>query len=342
MGEPVTSLYIGENSIRIINAQFNNGQIKVNAFTSQEEMPLLYTTLTEKTINEVASLIDKSFSSLRLNNKNVNIVIPDTLTYSQIQEMPKLKEKELLSAIKYQADQFIPLPLDEASLDLEILNEDAANKKLIVLIVAASEKLISQLTTLVEASGLIPLSIENELSSIGRLLSQCYKPKDKSGGIIYVNIGFSTSSIYYYNPALGLITDTHAIKSGIELFVKELRANINIDSKKAFEILKTIGLGQNGSVNINAILSPAITDFLREVEKFVISTKEKYNTKITQVNIINNAYKVALLENKVAEYLSIPTSIFDVAPYIQKDSVSSAMQPSQLSSFVSSLGGCLR
>ncbi len=33
---------------------------------------------------------------------------------------------------KYQADQFIPLPLEETAIDLDIIYEDKANKKIVI------------------------------------------------------------------------------------------------------------------------------------------------------------------------------------------------------------------
>src|SRR3989338_1652765 len=104
---------------------------------------------------------------IRVEKKRLNIVIPDGFTYSQIIKMPRLKEKELLSAIRYQADQFIPMPIDETSLDLEILYEDKVSNNSLVLIIAAPQKLIDRVQNLSEQEGLYPEAIENELSATG-------------------------------------------------------------------------------------------------------------------------------------------------------------------------------
>src|SRR3989338_1756953 len=191
MADELISLDLAENVLRIAKAKNEGGKIRVEVLFQQTGMPAFYESDTKKVSDETLTIINRSLDNLRLHKKRVNIVIPDGFTYSQIIKMPRLKEKELLSAIRYQADQFIPMPIDETSLDLEILNENTNENNLLVLIVASAQKLVSKVQKLVEASGLETESVENELSASGRFLSKFYIPVTKVGGSIFVNIGYT-------------------------------------------------------------------------------------------------------------------------------------------------------
>src|SRR3989339_1843428 len=151
----------------------------------------------EKNLDIQAQRIKKLVDSLKITKKNVNVVVPGSLTYSQILVMPQLNEKELVSAIKYQADQFIPMPIEETNIDLEIIDEYKAEGKLLILIVAAPKKLIEKIQTTVELSGLVPESIENELSASSRLISQFNKKffLPDQEGVMVANFGLNSTTL---------------------------------------------------------------------------------------------------------------------------------------------------
>lgn len=343
-----TSIYIGENSLRLVNAGLNNGKVDIKSIAYRDELVPLYTVMNDKTISDGAKVIEQTFNSMKLSSKNVNIIIPDTYTFSQIQEMPRLKEKELLSAIKYQADQFIPLPLEEASLDLEVLHEDTVNNKLLVLIIAASEKLITQVSTMIELAGLIPLSVENELSAIGRYLSVCHTPATNKTSAavdtasVFINIGYTTSSLYLYHDKYKLITDAYNVKIGIDLFLRELKANLNLDNLKAIEVLRTIGVGTSAQAQISDVLAPAVEDLLKEIEKFIIAMKEKYKVDIQAIQLCNNSYLIRSLEERIQAYVSIGTHQYDISGHLVRTKPIETISPLMLSSWIGAVGGALR
>ena len=343
MADNLFSLHLGEESIKMVDGSAVNGKVAINSIGGLSQTPLFYEIDTQKTIEDEGKLLEKLATSLKIKTKNLNVVIPDGMTYSQILEMPRLKEKELLSAIRYQADQFIPMPLDKASLDLEILQEDKLKNKLLVLIVAAPSKLISQVEKLVEAAGFIPDGVENELSATGRFLSSIYKVKPEPGvASVFINFGFSSSSLYLFHHETNLIIDLHTFKIGLNLFLKEIEVNARLDINKAEIALSQIGLADNGSVNLAEMLKPVTSELTTEVEKFIIAEKEKYKlSKISQVFLINQSNRIKFLGQKIQQAVGLPTGVLDLAPYITKTQGVIAAG-NDLSGFVGAIGGTLR
>ena len=161
MTDDLISLNLAENVLRIAKANNEGGKINVEVLSQIKDMPAFYDSETKKVTDETLAIIKRTLEVLKLHKRRANVVIPDGFTYSQFVYMPKLKEKELLSAIKFQADQFIPMPIDETSLDLEILYEDKTTNKCLVLIIAAPQKLIERVENLCDQVGLYPESIDN-------------------------------------------------------------------------------------------------------------------------------------------------------------------------------------
>jgi len=334
---------ISENLVRVVDAKLDNQQIEINALGYQIDTPRFFSSESDRIIDDEVKIIEKLVSRLNIKKKNVNIVVPDSNTYSQVLSMPTLKEKELLAAIKYQADQFIPLPLEETAIDLDIIYEDKTNKKILILIVAAPYKLINKVEKTIETAGYIPESIENEASAISRFLANHYKNPSKktSDGTLFLNFGDISSSLYFFNPAYNLVTDVHNFKIGWNLFLKEVQVNFNFDLNKSRDILTHIGLSQEGSYNFEEVLKPVLTELISEISKFISSIKAKQNDiNITQIVLFNLANKVHFLEKKVQDNLGINASVFDLFALVKKNQIIEPYKK-ELSSFVTAISGNL-
>ena len=335
------TLNLQENIIRIVKAKNSGGKIDVELIAYQPDTPPFFELDTEKIFAEETRLIKKALDTLKINKKAVNIVIPDGFAYSQIVYMPRLKEKELLSAIKYQADQFIPMPIEDTSLDLEIIYEDKNSNKLLVLIVAAPQNLIEKVQNLAAQAGLYLESIENELSATGRFLANFYSPPSQEGGTIFINLGYSYTSFYFFDHKLKLFTDSHSFQAGLSVFLREAQVDINIDLMRAKKLLKSVGFASDSSVDLDRILKPAADELYSELQKFINSVQTK--TQISSINrlyMLNLASEIHHLDKKIEAYSSIPTAIFDPLPITKRTNV---IEPfiKDLPSFIAAIGGSL-
>lgn len=342
MSNTSLSVHLTEQSIRITDAVPKGQTIELLELSVEKNLPQFLTVMTDKSTGDVAKVIEKMISGMKTKKRNVNIVLPDSISYSQIVEMPKLKEKELLSAIKYQADQFIPMPIDKTTLDIEILYENPATHTLLVLIVAASEEIIKKIEKLLELSGLVPDSIENELSAAGRMISQFYSPTGKTGGTIFVNLGQTSSSLYFFDHALNLIVTNHTFNLGTDLYRKEIQANLNTDEKKAQELVHEYGLGTPASASLDTVLEPVTLDIAREIGKFTIAVREKHaGAAIQSVLFFGEIDEVPGLVKKLGSHSTVPVSIFSLEKQLVKNPLT-ASYASHLSSLTCVIGGALR
>jgi len=310
-------LDIGEKFMRITDAVIKNNLIEVANYGEIEGNPFFYNSDTEKNIELQVNAINTLLGKLKIQSKNVNIIIPDSFSYSQTIEVPKLNEKELQSAIRYQADQFIPMPIDDVSLDIEVLKEDPVKKTAKVLLVACPKKISSQIEKTVDACGLYPQVLENEFSAIRRLLIDYIKfPLLNSS--LFVNIGTTGSSIYLFDTISATFIN-RTIKVGLELFYKDLELNLNVDEKKALEILKNIGFEKNSSVDVQLYLSSLVNDLTEEIKRMLILAKERFNFKVEKIYLLNQASLIKSLDKKISEGIGLGTEYFNLDSYLVKN-----------------------
>lgn len=346
MADTLFSLELGESFVTIADAKKSNGLLDASNIGIIESYPNFYHTDSEKVADAQAAVISSLVKKMKLAKRNAVVVIPDSFSYNQILEMPKLNEKELISAIRYQADQFIPLPLEEINIDIEILWENEAARTISVLIAAAPKKIIQKIQRTVETAGLIPDSMETELSASARFFSEIIAPHIKKqqvpqGGIVFVNFSFSSTSLSYFDLSKNIVTHTHSFSAGLHLFLKEITINFNIDEKKAIDMLRTFDFTQDSSVNLSSILAPALKNFVSQMNIFLHSLAEKHNLKTTAIVMFNEIVRFGSLAKMLEKYFAIPASAIDPTPILVKNN---AVQYAKkdLPFFIPSFGGNLK
>jgi type IV pilus assembly protein PilM len=266
------SLEITDNAIKIFDGEILPKEIVTKKISPLDNLPFsFFTQDTPDVSQKLADVIKKLVSDLKIAKRKVNVIIPDAYTYSQILPMPYLNEKELISAIKYQADQFIPLPIDEVNIDLEILYQNEKAKNLLVMVVAAPKKLATKIEELINLSGLIPNVLENQLSSFGRFLTKfsSFLTQKFSQKIVFINLDHNSTSLYFFDPNISLISKVHTFNLGYSLFLKELQINTSFDNKKINELLSSFDPKSKNPVDVETIITPVTKQFVFEIKKIL-------------------------------------------------------------------------
>ncbi|MFN4212438.1 MAG: pilus assembly protein PilM [Microgenomates group bacterium] len=336
-------LEIGESFIKLADAKKNGSLLEVASLGYAPAESAFYKTDSEKNTSNQANIIEKLVNSSGISKKNVALIIPDSVTYTQIISTPRLSEKELISAIKYQADQFIPMPIEETNIDIEILEDNKNEKNITVLIVAAPKKIIEKVQRLIEMVGLIPESIENELSSTARFLSEFtnFFPSNSDNKIIIANFGQESTSLYFFDPKLSLVKETYNFSVGYNLFLKELQLNTNYDFQRSQEILKSYAPKEKSSYDITQIITPALKDFVLEIKRFINLLNEKHRAQISNIYFTNEIFQFPALSYLTEKLLSLPAK--ELNPFsVCKNNPLITSHQNELSLFISTFGGNLR
>lgn len=337
-------LDIGETRVKVADVVSKGASLEALSMGMELIDPLFFKSDSEDVVEKTAKIVSNLLKQLKVSKKNVSIVLPDSFTYNQFIEVPLLNEKELFSAIKYQADQFIPMPLTEVNLDIEIVYEDAKTGKMMTLIAASPKKTIERVQKLAEHCGLIPDSAETETSALGRLFSTIYPKKPAQGegdsGQLIVNLQNSSSSVYFFDENLGLITYSHNFQLGYALFLKEIQVNLNVDGAKSVEILSTMGLLEHSSYDLQTVLAPSIKNFATEVDRSINELTSKRKSKINKIVLLNEAVNFKGLDQLLGKYFGVPVEVFNPIQVFEKNNVINYFK-NDLVYFATTFGGAL-
>lgn len=274
-------------------------------------------------LDTVITAIDEK--KVKFSTGEILVIIPDSRTYFQIIETPLLTEKELISAIKYHSEQFVPIPFDQVAIDMEMVYTDKIKKKLKNLIVASPKTLINKIVKFVENSGFVPLSIENETSALIRLVQYLVTQKklksfDKSNYIFFTNLGFKNTSGLLFNIEKNIPEEILSFSTGAEIFVKEISLNFNNSRSDAIEILKKINFNDNNDLKIKSILNYSFNFYLTELKNIFNTLQNKYSTHLDQIFYYGEASNLNFLTQKIQEFLKVDLKILNSDYFLKLNS----------------------
>ena len=270
MSKNIPVIEIGEIYTKVTQCSLKD-KINIEKLATKKTINEYFFSDSSTSIDAQSKLITQILSEIKFNRKDVGVILPASKTYSQVLEMPLLKEKELISAVKYQADQIIPIPIEELVFDVKVIEEDRVNKKLNILVVAARQSLIDKITFTIEESGFAINFVENQVSAVARFVDFLAKLKAVTSNVVVLNIGYSGSSMFLFDLSRSCINYIDHFNTGLDLFIKELNLNLNIDKVQA------ISLFEKGEVLNNkrysTILLPSLKEFLKDIDDYLNKLK---------------------------------------------------------------------
>ncbi len=177
----------------------------------------------------MAQLIRKLLTDANISARSVHVSLSDTESYTKIIDMPVLSDKELSSAIYWEAEQYLPIPISEVTLDTKILHRDdtsVQNARMQLLLAAARIDVVKRYQAILELAGVKVVSVEPDVLSIIRPFS-LYAVLPTT---LVINIGAHSTAIamlqsgelvFTYTTPLGGIAMNRAIATDFGLSIQQ-------------------------------------------------------------------------------------------------------------------------
>ncbi len=212
-----------------------------------------------------ADLLKKMAEKARITTKKAISALPISSVFSSILNVPTTDEKELKDAVQNQAKKLIPLPLEEVSIDMKIVDkmEKAEGVKAAtrVLVTAAPKALVNKHIEIFKQAGLELISLETEaFAEIRSLIG-----KDRST-IMIVDIGSLRTNILVVESGIPFIT--RSIATGGNAITQTIAKTLGIPQEQAESMKRDIkslqSFTQTGDVSpILTVLMKSILDEVR-------------------------------------------------------------------------------
>ncbi|HEY7829650.1 MAG TPA: type IV pilus assembly protein PilM [Solirubrobacteraceae bacterium] len=173
-------------------------------------------------------------------SKRVRIGVANQRTVLRVLELPPVTDrKELAAAVRFQAEDQIPMPLSNAVLDYQSLGliDTPNGERQRVVVVAAQRDMVEKLLSAVRAAGLRPEGVD--LSAFALIRSLYRADAESQGRVLYLNVGGLTNMAI----AEGLeCRFTRVVGGGLEAMAAEVAERRGIPLTEARALLAAIDL----------------------------------------------------------------------------------------------------
>lgn len=256
-------LDIGRTTIKIAQVKKTRDQVQAigygyahfdkNAITNGQITDI-------KPVAEAIKSILQEKSTGKITASRVMMSVPMANSYTRIVTLPLMPSKDLLEAVKLEAEQYIPVESKNLYIEYSVLSKDKTN--LTILVVAVPKKVIDSHVALCEGLGLEVAAIEpNMFSNLRSVEFNCTKPEPK----IVIDFGAHSSDLAIYDTAIRL---TSTIATGGDNITEAIAAGLRVTTEEAHRIKIRYGIAKSRwQVQLASILQPILSNFANEVQK---------------------------------------------------------------------------
>lgn len=308
--KPIFGIDIGFNSIKVMQTVASGKKHRVLGYgvTSFENSAMEEGLITNP--ESIAKAIHELFESSlvgSISSKRVAVAIPASKTFNRTIRFPKMdKKKDLDEAVRYEAEQYIPVAFDNLYMDYGIISQ--TEKETEVLATAVPKKIVDSYITTAHLLGLEPIAMETTISASGRLFLQAEQSDEPT---ILIDFGSESADITIFDKTL-VVTGT--VAGGGDNFSTLIAKKLNVSHDEAHIIKTKYGLGvSKKQAEITEALQPILDQLIREIKRMIRYYEERKNVegKIGQVVTLGGGANMPGLSEHMTNLLRLPVRMCD-------------------------------
>lgn len=304
---PVIGLDLGDHTFRAVEMDEQRERNYLKKYGNYRNNSLNLYSSSQNDLDEYAAELKHFFAENNFSTPESVISLPESEVFTRVVKMPKMSEKDLRNSITYEAEQYIPIPLDQVNFDFQILDESFEDKdKMNVLIVAAKKSIVDKYVKILRKAGIVPVAFEPESLAVSRVLCGSV---NKPTATILLHIGSTASQIVI--SYRGFIRFTRSVAIGGNDLTKAVENKLGFDHNQAVEYKQTYGLDvTEGEGKVAGALKPVFNKILEEVKRSeVFYTTHHPNVSINRVVVAGGTAQMPGLLFYIANKLNLEAEL---------------------------------
>lgn len=319
------SLDIGTNSIKLV-------QLFGSVQHGWSLLRYAYVPVSEQIIQDNSELgkgkfgevLKKAVEDAGIKTKNVVVGLPASKTFTSIIDFPLQNEKNMMNNVKYQLDEYVPMPMDEAKVDYVNLGVSPKDPSMAeILVSSTANSFVEDILDLIEGVGLNVVAFEPEPIAMARALM----PVGATDAQLIVDFGMKAADIVVvYKGAPRLV---RSIPGGFENLVKTVASSISINEDQARQFILKFGLEQDkADGQVFRALDSVLEGFTTELKKSAEFFQSNYaGAKVGGIVLSGFGQTIPFMGEYVEAKIGIHTSLGNPWQLVR---VSSAQQQALL------------
>jgi type IV pilus assembly protein PilM len=326
---PVLGLDISSSAVKLLELSRNGNRYRVESYSVE---PLPPNSVVEKNIADVeivGEAIRRALKRAGARHKNAAVAVAGSSVITKVIPMPQnLSEDELHSQIELEADQYVPYPLEEVSLDFEVLGPSENNPETVdVLLAACRTETVDMRSAAVEDGGLETRVVDVEAyatENAFQLLLDQVVDQGMEKTVAIVDVGSTMTT-------LNVLHDTRLIYTRDQVFggkqlTEEIMRRYGLSYEEAGMAKRQGGLPENYEPEVLDPFKEAMCQQVGRSLQFFFGSSQ-YNS-VDMVILAGGSASIPGVAELIQERLGIETIVAN--PFASM-SLSSQVKPQSLS-----------
>ncbi len=341
---------IGTSSIKVVELERDNGSLSLANYGFIDGLDFFGDVPTSPNSpssfkvseNDVAMVLKQLFSSAKIKTKNAVISIPIFSSFLTVMELPALSQKELESAVPFEARSYIPVPLAEVVLDWMII--PAASSRLPSTKLGTGGSGQANLTAPSSAIASATPTISGSTNALGQPTGKVHVlliavPKEvvskyqriaaaaeltmtgleaesfslarslvgnDLGTIMLIDLGARSTNLTIVDR--GYIYMSHSADLSGREITKVISHGLGVDAARAEELKKASGVAaSSGQKGLTQVISPIIDKLVVEVERMNNAFLKKENRRVEKMILSGGSANLPGVNEYLSRHIGLET-----------------------------------
>lgn len=266
-------------------------------------------------VEEIPLLIKSLLSEIDIQNHNLCISLSGQNVITRYATVTNMNQVDFKNALKFEAQKYIPFPINQVFLDGFILKDNVSTNKMLALIAAAKKDFVQKRIKLIQDAGYAVDVIDIDSLALINAFKFNYAGdqalQDKT--IALLNIGASISNLSILEQGIPFLS--RDILLGGKNFTKRIAADLEIDFSAA-EKAKLEAPKQKAE-KINSAIEVVLTQLTTEIRKSFDYYESQSVSNVEAIYLSGGGCLLADLEKNLNNLLGIEVKKWDPLNKVQ-------------------------
>jgi len=262
---PALALDIGTYSLKAISGKPGK-KIKVERVAELSNNTGIAIPTDDAAQEKLSLLVESFINDNDLPKDDVRLAMPESVISTKVIEIPSLSDAELASAIGWQAEQHIPIPPEELSLEYQVLYRPPKGDKspMRVLLIGARKTVVERYVGMFHELGIEPTTIETQ--SLATLRALQFERTDPNTLVINLGASAMDMTMVYVGEIQFVISHMNAG----QLLTRSLEQGVGLATSQAEQYKRSYGLDEaQFQGKVKDALLPGVNLLIGEMKKAV-------------------------------------------------------------------------
>ena len=254
---------LGNSGVRLVELKQINTKPTLVTYGDIELPPGIMASDSPIDQTKVSETLKRLVADARVSTKNVVAGLQASKVFTSIVKMPQMTDPEIAQSIRYQADKFIPMPLEQVKLDFTKITQDKAAEEVDVLLVATPTVVANKYLNIFQQAGLELMALDINAIAQARAMVP-------ATDIDVVMIDFTSLTTDIAIVSKGVTGLIRSINVGAKSLVRVTAQNLGLDEVQADQFVRKFGLTQTKlEGQVYRSMKPLLDNVVDEIKKSI-------------------------------------------------------------------------